>query len=81
MDTRNDAMALIAAVAASARSHWNRASLLPMPHIRTPAPEKYEGQRQAFRIGAWAGDGSEPQVTRQRRRKSARIKAKRNRKI
>lgn len=40
------------------------------PRVRRgPAPEKYPGQRQAFRKGAWGGDGVKPdRETRQMRR-------------
>lgn len=33
-----------------------------------PAPPKYAGQSQAFRQGAWAGDGVNGPTTRQMRR-------------
>lgn len=34
-----------------------------------PTPEKYPGQRQAFRRGAWQGDGVVPDPLRARGRK------------
>lgn len=39
---------------------------------RGPAPEKYAGQRKAYLCGAWRGDGSRPEPTRQMRRAAAR---------
>ena len=35
-------------------------------------------QRQDYRVGAWAGDGSVAVMTRQRRRKAERVAAKRS---
>lgn len=81
MYPRNDAMVLLAMCAASAERRmrgWRR----HMPRVawREPSPEKYEGQRTAYLIGAWEGDGSESVMTRQRRRKAERVGAKRLRK-
>lgn len=42
---------------------------------------KYPGQRQAYRVGAWSGDGSEPVRTRQRKRKADRWAKKQARKM
>ena len=36
---------------------------------REPAPEKYPGQRDAFRRGAWVGDGIPPDPKRSKGRK------------
>ena len=55
---------------------WNR--LFP-PRIRTPAPEKYPGQRTAYLKNSWRGDGVPSKmgtngVTRQMRRSAERGK-------
>lgn len=81
MNPQNDAMVMLAMCAASAERRmrgWYR----HMPRVtwREPSPEKYEGQRTAYLIGAWQGDGSESVMTRQRRRKAGRVEAKRIRK-
>lgn len=36
---------------------------------RAPKPEKYAGQREAFRRGAWPGDGVPPDPARSKGRK------------
>lgn len=78
MYPRNDAMALLALCAAdAARRSRGWAHYLPSTRLREPSPEKYPGQRDAYLIGAWQGDGSESVMTRQRRRKAERVEAKR----
>jgi len=77
MNPRNDAMALLAMCVASAEQSvrgWQR--YRPSLALREPSPEKYEGQRTAYLIGAWRGDGSESVTTRQRIRKAQRVAAK-----
>lgn len=45
------------------------ASMFSSSAAYTPTPEKYPGQRQAFRRGAWKGDGVPPDPARSRGRK------------
>lgn len=55
------------ALAASCLSNLERDLFAPPPP--PPAPEKYPGQRQAFRKGAWKGDGVPADPNRSRGRK------------